>query len=170
MLTQSNILQSAAALLNKAFKKAFQEQGHTLTGGWERSIAGTVKGNELKGDANFYGGIVNAGTTPGRVPFGGKGSKKTGRTSKYIQGLFNYWKQRGLGEKEAMRAAFATAHVQRMEGMPTIASKRFSSTGKRTAFVAAVEKSAGAEVDTLVLNGLDRVINETLKEQKVKVY
>lgn len=170
MLTQSNILQSAAALLNRAFKKAFQEQGHTLTGGWERSVLGTVKANELKGEANFYGGILNAGTTPGRIPFGGKGSKKTGRASKYIQGLISYWKLRGLSDKEAIRAAFATAHKQKVEGMPTAASNRFSATGKRTAFVASVEQSVGKEVDNLVLNGLDRVLNETLKEPKVKVY
>lgn len=170
MLTETNILQGAGVLLNEGLRKAFREQGHTLTGGWERSINATVSGNHIIGEANYYGGILDSGVTPGRIPFGGARSGPAGGKSKYIQALYLYWKQRGLPDKQAMSAAFATAHKQKTEGMPTAASNRFSSTGKRVRFISVVEKEVMPDVDKQVQKGLDQLINERLKEPKTKVY
>jgi hypothetical protein len=42
---------------------------------------------------------------------------------------------RGLGSREALSAAFATAKKHKREGMPSRGSYAFSSNGRRTGFV-----------------------------------
>ena len=45
-----------------------------------------------------------------------------------------FFEKRGLQGREAIGAAFATARVQKREGMPTVGSYRFSSNGQRKGF------------------------------------
>lgn len=167
MQGEADILKKAAAILDDNIRKEFRAQGHHLTGAWENSVKSSVvvtpDGAMVEGFANTYGSIVNAGTTPARIPFGGTGTGNGG-TSKYIQGLINYFKLRGLSDKEAVRAAFATAHVQKREGMSTIGSRQYSGTGERQRYLEATERAIGSEVDQVVYDGCDELIDTTLNE------
>lgn len=126
--------------LQKALREELVSQGHTLTGNLSSSIEFEVSsdGNSIVGTMYFedYGLYVETGVTADRIPFGGR--RGGGGTSKYIQGLITFWEERGLSGREAIGAAFATAHVHAREGMPSRSSYQFSQTGERTGFARTV--------------------------------
>lgn len=126
----------AMADLQKRLVAELQAQGHRLTGALEKSIQYEVK---VEGDtvtavmtALDYGLVMEFGVPASRIPYGKGGSK--GGTSKYIQGLVRFFTLRGLGSREALGAAFATAKKHKREGMPTRESYAFSANGRRTGF------------------------------------
>ena len=84
---------------------------------------------------NDYGLTVNDGIKANKVPYS-PGSKRGGK-SRYIQGLIDFVKQKGLasGDKEAQSIAFAIAAVHKKEGIGTDKAKRFSKNGKRTGWI-----------------------------------
>lgn len=170
MPTEHSILQNAAFIIDAEIKKIFAEQGHSLTGAWEDSVSSTSTApNEIEGWAKTYGAILNEGVTPGKIPFNGAGS---GGTSKYIQGLVNFWKLRkpGITEKQALQLAFATANAQKKEGMSTVASRVFSTWGDRQHYIniAFIEKDE--EIADMVGIGLSQVVNEVLNEPQTINY
>lgn len=161
------MLQGAQILADEAVN-VWTKQGHHLTGGWENSlkysIIATGRDTTITGTMNYYGVFVNAGVGADRIPYGGP---KTGATtSKYIQGLISFWKLRGLSDKAAISAAFATAKKQKKEGMPTAGSYQYSESGQRTQFIAAAEKESGPKVDEAILNGIDAIFDEKFNETK----
>jgi hypothetical protein len=123
--------------LQEALREELAAQGHNLTGRLSDSIEFDVSsdGREAVGQMFFsdYGVFVNVGVTADKIPFGGRSGN--GGKSAYIQGLIKFWENRGLSGREAVGAAFATAHVHKREGMPSRASYQYSSTGERTGFV-----------------------------------
>ena len=114
-------------------------QGHKNTGSLISSMSskiinlGNVK--ELQIFMNEYGLIVNDGVKANKVPYS-RGSKRGGK-SRYIQGLIDFVKNKGLasGDKEAQSIAFAIAAVHKKEGIGTNKSKRFSKNGKRKGWI-----------------------------------
>lgn len=125
------------AELKKRLVAELDAQGHRITGNLEKSITYTVKagGQTVVAEmtANTYGVYLEFGVKPERIPYGRGGGK--GGKSKYIQGLVRFFQLRGLNDREALGAAFATAKVQGREGMPTRGSFAFSSNNRRTAFI-----------------------------------
>lgn len=107
-------------------------QGHKHTGGLIRSMEIRLKPAIVEIWGAFYAGILNRGVKRGRIPY--RRGKRRGGTSKYIQALIAYFQAKGKGAM-SKNLAFATANTHIKEGMPTSASSRFSSTGKRTGFV-----------------------------------
>lgn len=162
------LLQRASDMLNKKLIAELKAQGHSLTGSLERSLRGNMiqsrSGVSVLGTMNGYGKYVATGVSKDRIPYGGHSA--TGGTSKYIQGLVAFWKLRGLSEKEALRAAFATAKKHKREGMPTKGSYAFSKTGERTQFIQIVDRAAGTDIDNIVLDGLDRIVDQKYREVK----
>ena len=80
----------------------------------------------------YYFNVVNTGVKSNRIPYRGRGN---GGKSKYIQGLIRFWKiKKGLGEKEATRAAFALANKHKKEGMFTANSRKFAAFKRRFKF------------------------------------
>lgn len=121
----------------------WKAQGHNLTGKAIQDINTVIKMqlNELViiGMVNDYMAINNQGVPSDRIPY----TPNSGRPpSKYITGLIQYAKKRmGASDKDAKSIAFAIASKHKQEGMPTIKSARYSSTGKRTGFIeTALEK------------------------------
>jgi hypothetical protein len=102
----------------------------------------------------------NTGVTAARIPYSpGSGAK----TSKYIDGLIRYAKQRmGASDKEAKGIAFAIASRHKKEGMPTVASAKFSSTGKRTGFIEAALDSKEAEFEQIINDAVEEAITVTI--------
>lgn len=96
-------------------------------------VATTIVASMYMEDYFVY---VENETPPESIPFSGTRKGSGAKTSKYIQGLYTYWRRkRGLRPKEALRASFATAHVHKKKGRPNSNSKRFSKNGKRTGFI-----------------------------------
>ncbi len=128
----SNNFERLLLFLIKAAKYELEQQGHRLTGNLEKSLQYTIEGdlNKLVGKiwVADYGVVIDKGVARSRIPYNqGSGA----RTSMYIDGLKKFFRLRGLGAKEAERAAFATAKKQKKEGMPTRGSYAFSNNGKR---------------------------------------
>lgn len=136
-ITLTDAMTDMMELLVEESRKELETQGHRLTGSLSNSLAYKVTAStdkvvgELTG--SDYGVYLEFGVAANSIPFGGGGSP--GGKSKYIEGLVRFFKLKGLEPREALRAAFATAHVQKREGMPTRRSFAFSANQKRTGFV-----------------------------------
>lgn len=133
----ADALESAMSKFVGTLRGSLEDQGHVNTGRLSRSIqykiekgAGVVTATI---EAEDYGVFVEFGVPASSIPYN-PGRRGGGGTSRYIEGLIRYFRQKGEPEREAMRAAFATARVHAREGMPTNASARFSRTGERTGF------------------------------------
>lgn len=158
-----NSFQEIEEILSAGIQRNIREQGHTLTGRLERSVTAHTSQFSIAGFMLDYGGIVDSGVKPSRIPFSlGSGVK----TSKYITALTSYFIMRGLSEKEAKSAAFATARKQKKEGMPTIASARFSQSGKRKKFVDESWNENEKKVDQIMSNGMNIFFNDQFKNEK----
>ena len=111
----------------------YKGQGHNNSGSLISSIEERVTsvGNTIIGEllVNDYARYLERKTPPSRIPYRrGSGAK----TSKYIDGLKRFWKIKGLSDKEALSASFATAAKHKREGRPTQRSYAFSTNGRRT--------------------------------------
>lgn len=161
------VLKKAQKTLDEALKKELRDQGHHLTGELEGSITGEITalpdGWQLIGTSLSYGQILNAGVRPDRIPFSGTGGGGGGK-SQYIEGLKRFFMLRGLSEKEAQGAAFATAKKHQQEGMATDASERFSSTGTRFQFIKYAEEKVSQVCDTIVSDGIDEVVDNVYNQ------
>ena len=142
-----------AKLIEKRLKYEIVQQGHKLTGKLLESIEYKIE--RTGGDFSitylmeFYGVILDKGVTAARIPFGGQGTGA--KTSKYIQGLTRYARFRfNVNAKEALKIAFAIAHKQKKQGMPTKGSYRFSKTGKRTDFVGDTLRDVDSDIKAIL--------------------
>lgn len=139
-------------ILRIKLKEELQGQGHINTSALANSLTPQIKAvtDIIVGEmwANDYWIFVDQGVSSGRIPYTpGTGS---GGTSKYIQGLINYFLTKGLPQTEAKRAAFATARSHKREGMPTSRSFRFSSNGRRRLFVDQVLNDNARAIDEMI--------------------
>ena len=158
----SNIFQDAANKIGQiaieAVKLELAAQGHRLTGALIDSVTYQVKqtatGALIEGLLLDYGIPVNTGVPAANIPYSGS-RRGGGKASKYIAGLKLFAKLRfRVNEREATRIAFAIANKHKKQGMPTQASKRFSSAGKRTGAI----QDGLANVD----DKIQEVINEVM--------
>lgn len=157
--------------MRNALNREFKSQGHSFTGAWENSQTETIlsvpRGIKAVGTAFSYGNIVSAGVTSGRIPF--DGSTGRGGTSQYIQGLVGYFKKKGLNDKQALGAAFATAHTHKKEGMPSLGSYRYSKNGQRLRFISRAKKAIEPDLNRQMREGMDKIFNHEFKKQKSEV-
>ncbi len=111
-----------------------------------KSLAFLLVGEMYMNDYWIY---VEKGVKGSKVPYGGR---KTGKkVSKYIQALIGWFRlRRGLGQKQAKRAAFATANVHKKEGIPSRNSFRFSKDGTRLGFVDSTLKKYEQKIQDLM--------------------
>jgi hypothetical protein len=126
-------------VLSEILLNEWEAQGHSMTGKVVKDIDYRVKHETdkiiLSGFMYPYANIQARGVKSGKIPFSGRTGR--GGTSLYIQALQNYAKARmGIAdEKKSLSIAFAIAHTQKKEGMPTSGSYKFTSTGKRTDWI-----------------------------------
>ena len=158
MTTIADIYQGAERLINNLIRKEMFAQGHHLTGAMEESVDSSVskkgKADVMEGFAAHYTQYVNDG-----VP-------AASASMKQFPFLVEYFKKRGLEEKEAKGAAAATIKVWMKEGMSTQASKRFSSTGSRQNMIENAFVGAQSQIDEYMSNGLDFVVEERFQKEK----
>jgi hypothetical protein len=147
-----NQIGKATELFKEKLREELKAQGHSNTGKLEKSIAYDI---ELKAEKivvsmfmNTYGVFMDTGVSPSKIPYSGRTG--LGGRSKYIEGLISYFRSKGLNERNAKGAAFATATIQKREGMPTRNSYRHSSNGRRTGFVNEAWTSIQSEFEKIV--------------------
>ena len=170
------ILENVMQLMQGRFRDSLKAQGHVNRGNLSESIQYKI---EVSGDIGIgkmeladYGIYVNVGVRAEKVAFG-NGGGKGGKTSLYIEALIDWWQDRGLSERDAKSASFATARVHAREGIPTRASARFSETGDRLGFVeAAVEQSLeeiGALIEGQYGSTIELNFSEYFKTDKIRI-
>ena len=126
-------------VLSEVLLNEWEAQGHSMGGSIVKNLEYRSKQEAnkiiLSGFTYPYGNILEAGVKSGKIPYSGRSGR--GGTSLYIQALQRYAQERMniSDEKKSLSIAFAIAATQKKEGMPTRASYRFSSTGKRTDWV-----------------------------------
>jgi len=128
-------LEQAMKVLQSDLRKELREQGHHSTGTLNDSIQYEITTGVDVVTATIecedYGLAMEFGIPANKIPFSpGSGAGR----SQYIEGLITHFERKGLQGREAVSAAFATAHVQKRQGMPTADSYRFSSNGDRLGF------------------------------------
>lgn len=143
----------------------WKAQGHNLTGSAIKQMETIVKFQIntliIEGLIPDYMAINNSGVMAERIPYyPGSGNK----TSKYINGLMRYAKQKfGASDKESKSIAFAIASKHKKEGMPTKASAKYSSTGKRTGFIeTALDKNSQKFIE-LIENAIKYSVEVTIE-------
>jgi len=165
MLEQFNLFQEIDYLIKRSIAFAWKAQGHDLSGEAIRQIDSVIvkiaEGERIDYYILDYMAYNNSGIKAANIPYT-RGSGK--KTSKYIAGLIDYVKRRmGKSDREAKSIAFAIASKHKKEGMPTKASKRFSSTGKRTGFIEAALDGVEPELAQLIERGVEESINFVLE-------
>ena len=148
-----------------AVANEWKAQGHNLTGSAIKNMETVIhmETNKIiiEGFVPDYMAINNSGVTAARIPYTPNSGNKT---SKYISGLIEYVKKRmGKSDKEAKSIAFAIASKHKKEGMPTIGSKRFSQTGKRTGFIEQALEKKEAEMADLINRTITYSIQTTIE-------
>jgi hypothetical protein len=143
-----------ADLLVNTTRAGWINQGHNLTGAGAASIQGNAiqTGNETRIAivTADYVAQTDRGTPWQKIPYSPNSGAKT---SQYIQGLQNYARLRfGQNDKEALNTAFRIAYVQKLrrEGSPSVGSKAFSKTGRRTGFAEAAYQEALPEIMRII--------------------
>ena len=152
----------------------WKAQGHNLTGQAiqeiEPVVSDMLNGVQIDVMVLDYMSINNTGVPAKNIPYRrGSGAKE----SEYISGLIQYAKRRfQVGDKEAKQIAFAIATRHKREGMPTKASARFSSTGKRTGFfevvIAGLEERLAKIIEESVEETFNFVFDNYFKQQIVR--
>ena len=113
-------------LANFIFKQLaveLERQGHRLTGALIESFEAKISDftqDKLSIDflMNSYGLSLNKGIKPQNIPYT-IGGPRRGGTSKYIEGLIKFAKQRfAADQRRATNIAFAIANKQKREGYP----------------------------------------------------
>lgn len=148
-------VEDAVKLLTTGFKQELRDEGHVHTGKLVSSVRYEIEVVATSIIAYMYmedyGFIVNQGVPANRIPYKkGSGNK----SSKYIDGLIDYFKKKGLGLVESKRAAFATANKHIVEGMPTRGSFAYSNNGRRTKFVEATLQDNISKIYNLIDTGI----------------
>lgn len=158
MTTITDIYNAAEAFINQFLRKEMVAQGHHLTGAMEDSLDSQAskkgKADIMEGFAILYTQFVNDGVPASSASF------------KQFPFLVEYFRQKGFGEREAKGAAAATIRTWMKEGMPTQASKRFSSTGSRTNMIEAAFTANEHKVDEYMANSFDFAVNEMFHKEK----
>lgn len=164
------ILRKVDGFIKKNLAIELKQQGHYLTGALERSIQGTIQditnGVWLQGDMVGYGFIIDAGTKPEKIPYRENSGAKS---SKYISALINYFKLKSFSEKEAKGIAFATAKVQKREGMPTRGSYAYSKNNERKIFIERTANAISYSVDNMVSTEMDSAFEKIFNKQQSEI-
>ncbi len=177
---RKKLLDNLEAILRKELLKSWRDQGHYIDGSIVDTADFVIK--ETVNKLSFlvymfpYGGYIESGVSAANVPFSGthRGSGG-GRKSKYIQALIRYAKKRmSLPDAKAKSVAFAIAHKQKKEGMPTRGSYKYSKTGERTGWIDAtfkgnktlIEKAMFELADKMITVEFDNMITKYQKQFK----
>lgn len=177
MLDYSQLLfenfEAAMETLLAGAKQELRDQGFYNTGESERKM--NVQINEIS--SNILEALImvpdhimvwDKGIKRSKVPY--TRSKKRGGTSKYITGLIEYFKSKGLGSKEAKSRAFATANKAKYSTghvtKPYYGGATYSKNGKRKGWIKRSYSKAKVNKAFKVL-GVRKLLQDSLQTLQV---
>ena len=158
MRSIETIHKGAQKIIEKAIRDESRAQGHYLTGKMEQSLTAST---QKEGNAD-----VMEGTAISYTKFVNEGFPAASASFKQMPFLIEYFKLRGLPEKEAVGAAAATIRVWQRDGMPTAASSRFSKNQKRIEMIQDAMKAADTVLDAYMNKAFDAAVNEQFLKEK----
>lgn len=130
-------------------RNEWHAQGHTLTGQVSRTMTTEVitEGDNVRGVimAEDYAVYIDAGVRADRIRYP-------------IRVMIEYFKKRGLPQKEAVSAAWATKRTHEKEGLPTRGSYAFSKNGHRLGFIKRGIESALPRMQAIFENKLNQSV------------
>jgi hypothetical protein len=139
-MIDANAIETMKRMLRDMLLESWTAQGHYESGAVVETIEYTIEKiidtTSLVAYMAPYGVYIETGTS----------------NSRYIEALMNYASRRMNANslKEARSAAFAIAHKQKKEGMPTRNSLSFSSTGRRTGWIDAALEKGGEQLGAFI--------------------
>jgi hypothetical protein len=152
-MIDANAIETMKRMLRDMLLESWTAQGHYESGAVVETIEYTIEKiidtTSLVAYMAPYGVYIETGTPASNIPFSpGSGASN----SRYIEALMNYASRRMNANslKEARSAAFAIAHKQKKEGMPTRNSLSFSSTGRRTGWIDAALEKGGEQLGAFI--------------------
>jgi|SRR5690625_882223 len=159
-----NVVSELMSQIRANVIKELEDQGHVLSGSLINSIETKtgIYSNKIRGvlSMNMYGMAQETGIPASNIPFNEPSNR--GGTSDYIEALIGFFVERDADDP--VSAAFATASVHRKEGMPTKASSRFSSSGRRTGFVSHTVFEEGDSIDSILNSIFDATVTAYFNE------
>lgn len=160
----AELYKGALVLINQELRKEMVAQGHHLSGAMEDSLDADIakegKAEVMQGYAVFYTKFVN------------EGFPAESASMKQFPFLLEYFIKRGFpvastgGNLTAGAMAAMTIRKWMREGMPTQASKRFSSTGSRTQMIENAFVGSENKIDEYMTNGFDFIVEERFQKEK----
>lgn len=169
------MLETIGDYLTDALSKELIAQGHQATGDLVKSIASEIGAFQstlyLEVSYKYYGRFLETGIPAARIPFGSGASGA--KTSKYIQGLMNWIRVKGLERdtKKVKSFAFAIARTHKKYGYVSPNSRQFSSNGRVLRFQSEVLYQAIPNIQQIVENtfagGLELIINDLINNFKL---
>ena len=160
-MKSNQIITNVGKLLNGLLIQELRNQGHYLTGALENSINTSMsietqrKQTIIHGFALDYAVKLNDPQSDQKLPS--------------VKELIKYFLLRGYSSFDAAQFAYLTHKRHLKEGMPTVASKRFSKTGVRIRFIDRVWKSNQQKIDQKMEAGMDDIFNTEVNKQKSEV-
>jgi hypothetical protein len=160
------VYRGAEKIINDILRKEMIAQGHHLTGAMEDSLHAEIfkkrNAEVMAGFAVHYTKFVNHGFPASSASY------------KQIPFLIEYFIKRGYPVKstsgpDATSLAFGTVTKWMKEGMPTQASKRFSSTGSRTNMIENAFVGNKEKIDEYMLKGFNSVIDKLYRKVKREI-
>jgi hypothetical protein len=153
-------LNRASRELRNATASELKAQGHHLTGALAQSIKPSVVkipgGWSLQISSLNYQKYLHWGVAAAKASF------------RQFPFVVQYFRKRGLTEKEAKGAAAATIRTWMKEGMPTNNSLVYSGTGTRLKFLDDADRkawpAAGAAISSAIDNEINKVFHQTKSE------
>lgn len=125
-------------MIKQAMTNELAAQGHFLSGNLQRSLQHNV--------TQIPGGLRLTITGAGYAQYLDKGFKRA--SWKQVPFLMQYFRQRGLEEKIAKKAAFATVYTwMHRGGMPTRGSYRYAPNRRRLNFIDKALEEINEEVE-----------------------
>lgn len=149
----------------KLIREELKDQKHILTGEIENidiEVNEAPDGWVIKFSMPFYARFLDQGVPAERIPY----SPPTGRggTSAYIEGLRRFAELRGMSNP--LSAAFAIAATQKVEGMPTVGSRKLAE--RRTGFIDYVFNIHGQKVKDMVTEAVQAFVEVNLANMFTK--
>lgn len=161
MITINDIFKSAETMIHAFIRKEMRAQGHKLTGKLSDSLKAkiTTSGNFsfMEGFAAYYIKFVNDGFPARSASF------------KQAPFLIRYFVLRGFERRDAVWLAFATIKKWMKEGMPTVASNRFSSVTRRKLMIENAFQDNDLKLNKHIEKGFDRFVEERYRQEKSEI-
>lgn len=165
MTTISDVHIGAERLINEELRKEMVAQGHHLTGNMEDSLEKIIykdgKADVMDGYAAYYSKFVNDG-------FPAKSA-----SMRQYPFLLDYFIKRGYpvassnpGTLTAGALAAMTIRKWMKEGMPTVASSRFSSVIRRKRMIENAFDNMKPKLDRFLSDSYDFIVEEKFQKEK----